>query len=60
MKQQKLYRPRIPWYTWDYGYNLPPYKGINKILGNRKARRKGDRELKEEMRVCLKKLMEDK
>ena len=50
MKQQKLHRPRVPWYTWDYGYDLPPYKGINKILGNRIARRIGDREAQKELR----------
>ena len=50
MKQQKLYRPRIPWYTWDYGYDLPPYKGSNKTLGNRIARRIGDREAQRELK----------
>ena len=50
VKQQKLYRPRVPWYTWDYGYDLPPYKGDNKTIGNRRARRIGDRELYREWR----------
>lgn len=43
MKKQKLFRPRIPPWTWDYGYDLPPYKGKNKKLYNRITRRRGQR-----------------
>ena len=45
MKSQKLCRPRVPWWTWDYGYDLPPNKGENKVIGNRRARRRGKREI---------------
>lgn len=41
MKLQKLFRPRIPWWSWDYGYDLPPDKGVNKELGNRITRARG-------------------
>ena len=43
MKKQKLFRPRIPWWSWDYGYDLPPDKGENKRQGNRIARAIGKR-----------------
>jgi hypothetical protein len=43
MKKQKLFRPRIPWWTWDYGYDLPPDKGAWKRIGNRIARAIGKR-----------------
>lgn len=49
MKQQKLHRPRVPWWSWDYGWDLPPDKGINKLLGNRRARRRGNLDVRREL-----------
>ena len=43
-KKQKLHLKRIPWWTWDYGYDLPPWKGAWKKLYKRIARRIGNRE----------------
>ena len=43
MKKQKLFRPRVPRWTWDYGYDLPPDKGAWKRIGNKIARAIGKR-----------------
>ena len=50
MKRQKLYLPRIPWWTWDFGYDLPPNKGIRKKIYNRIRRRIGNRDLKKQLK----------
>lgn len=44
MKRQKLFRPRIPWWTWDAPFEKPPWRGIMKKIGNRIARRRAKQE----------------
>lgn len=50
MKKQKLERPRIPWWSWDAGYDLPPWKGAWKKIYNKITRCRGKRTLQNELK----------
>lgn len=52
MKKQKLFRPRVPWWSWDYGYDLPPDRGANKRIGNKITRARGKRYTYNEYKEC--------
>ena len=50
LKKQKLERPRIPWWSWDVGYDLPPWKGAWKKIYNKITRCRGKRTLQNELK----------
>lgn len=50
MKSQKLYKPRLPWWAFDFQNER---KGFWRKLHNRLARRRGDEDLRQQIKEIL-------
>lgn len=47
MKSNKLYKPRFPWWNFDF---INERKGFWRKLHNRLARRRGDKDIREQLK----------